>query len=165
MGIFIFAGSLTEEDIQHLEAAEDLRPPEEVLGLTPEELRQLTTEDVSYLMEKAKARKTTPPVFINRKKIEWKSVDINERDGSRSIFYADRDQVMELPAYTCVHGNVRIVPAGPAVWKKTEAFPHHLYCPVCHHTFVPNAEWIRIYNIPTKFCPNCGTAMREVRKK
>ena len=46
-------------------------------------------------------------------------------------------------------------------WKETEAFPHWLYCDQCYKRIVPNSEWIKEYNIPTNFCPNCGADMRK----
>lgn len=46
-------------------------------------------------------------------------------------------------------------------WKCTDAYPHWCYCANCYKKFVPNVEWIELYNIPTKYCPNCGAIMDE----
>ena len=54
------------------------------------------------------------------------------------------------------------VDAAPVVhghWKQTDAYPHWLYCMNCYKKFVPNVEWIELYNIPTNYCPNCGAKM------
>lgn len=47
-------------------------------------------------------------------------------------------------------------------WMQTDALPHHVYCSVCHKTYIPNSEW-RIWEngeLPRDFCPNCGADMR-----
>ena len=49
-------------------------------------------------------------------------------------------------------------------WIQTDALPHHVYCSVCHKTYIPNSEW-RIWEngeLPRDFCPNCGADMRGV---
>lgn len=44
-------------------------------------------------------------------------------------------------------------------WKYTEAHPHWMFCDQCFKRIVPNKEWIKEYNIPTNYCPNCGARM------
>ena len=50
-------------------------------------------------------------------------------------------------------------PTGLSQWKRTDAYPHRLYCLNCYKSIVPNVEWIATYGIPTNFCPNCGAKM------
>ena len=51
-------------------------------------------------------------------------------------------------------------------WKKTDAFPHRVYCSVCYKTYVPSDEWAiwenseGLHKVPRNFCPNCGADMR-----
>ena len=47
-------------------------------------------------------------------------------------------------------------------WMQTDAFPHHVYCSVCHKTYIPNSKWSIWKNgeLPREFCPNCGADMR-----
>ena len=48
-------------------------------------------------------------------------------------------------------------------WLRTDAFPHRIYCSVCYKTYVPNDRW-QIWvddELPRKYCPNCGSRMRE----
>lgn len=44
-------------------------------------------------------------------------------------------------------------------WRKTQAYPHWLCCSECDKRFIPNIEWIKCYDIPTNYCPNCGAKM------
>lgn len=46
-------------------------------------------------------------------------------------------------------------------WDYTDAYPHWVCCDKCHKRFIPNKEWIKAYNIPTNYCPNCGCRMVE----
>ena len=161
MAVFIFSGSLTKEDLAHLEedggAAKFWNPGEE-LGIPPHVLQHLTAQDIDYLREEARKK---PPVFIDRNKINWELVDDVDHDGIHTRTCAEKKQIMELPAYACFCADVR--PLAFADWKKTDAFPHWAYCSSCYKRLVPNTEWIRIYNIPTKYCPNCGATMRNPR--
>ena len=50
-------------------------------------------------------------------------------------------------------------------WMTTDAFPHHVYCSVCHKTYIPNDNW-QIWQdhcndggLPRNYCPNCGAKM------
>lgn len=47
-------------------------------------------------------------------------------------------------------------------WDYTDAYPHWVCCDKCKKRFIPNREWIKAYNIPTNYCPNCGAKMEEV---
>lgn len=46
-------------------------------------------------------------------------------------------------------------------WQITEAYPHNVYCSVCHKKFAQThwAVW-EDGSLPRNFCPNCGTDMR-----
>ena len=44
-------------------------------------------------------------------------------------------------------------------WMTTDAYPHHLYCSVCYKTYAKNAKWVNELDLPTNYCPNCGTHM------
>ena len=44
-------------------------------------------------------------------------------------------------------------------WHISDASPHRVNCDRCHKRLVPNVEWIKLYSIPTNFCPNCGRRM------
>ena len=50
---------------------------------------------------------------------------------------------------------------GVGEWKKTDAFPHRVYCSNCFKTIVPNEEnafWCEGI-MPRNYCPNCGAKM------
>lgn len=44
-------------------------------------------------------------------------------------------------------------------WMTTDAYPHHLYCSVCYKTYAKNAKWVNELDLPTNYCPNCGSRM------
>lgn len=54
-----------------------------------------------------------------------------------------------------------VAPVVHARWRYTDAYPHQVWCPNCNRKFLPNMEWIGIYNIPTNYCPCCGAIMDE----
>ena len=54
-----------------------------------------------------------------------------------------------------------VAPVVHARWHYTDAYPHWVWCPNCNRKFLPNMEWIGIYNIPTNYCPCCGAKMDE----
>ena len=54
-----------------------------------------------------------------------------------------------------------VAPTIYARWHYTDAYPHGVYCSNCNRKFLPNMEWIVIYNIPTNYCPCCGAKMDE----
>lgn len=51
-------------------------------------------------------------------------------------------------------------------WEITEAYPHNVYCSVCHKRFAQThwAVW-EDGSLPRAYCPNCGAQMdaREAR--
>ena len=52
--------------------------------------------------------------------------------------------------------------AGPVVhgaWLVTDAYPHRLYCSVCHQTALPNAEYLEHWGITFEACPHCRAVM------
>lgn len=43
-------------------------------------------------------------------------------------------------------------------WQITDAYPHNVYCSVCHKRFA-QTHW-KVWedgSLPRKFCPNCGS--------
>ena len=44
-------------------------------------------------------------------------------------------------------------------WMRTDAYPHRRYCSVCFATFIRNDEFLKLDDIPHKYCPNCGAYM------
>ena len=50
---------------------------------------------------------------------------------------------------------------GVGEWKKTDAFPHRVYCSNCFKTIVPNEEYAFWCEgiMPRNYCPNCGAKM------
>ena len=64
-----------------------------------------------------------------------------------------------------IMAEVHYMPAADVVevrhgrWLTTDAYPHHLYCSVCYKTYAKNAKWVNELDLPTNYCPNCGTRM------
>jgi len=58
-----------------------------------------------------------------------------------------------------IHRQPTIDPVKHGRWRYTEAHPHWMFCDQCFKRIVPNKEWIKEYNIPTNYCPNCGARM------
>ena len=50
-------------------------------------------------------------------------------------------------------------------WLTTDAYPHHLYCSVCYKTYAKNAKWVNELDLPTNYCPNCGSRMDKVMER
>lgn len=48
-------------------------------------------------------------------------------------------------------------------WKRTDAYPHKVYCSECYATLVPNDEWLELYKLSSNYCPNCGAKMDEAK--
>lgn len=95
--------------------------------------------------------------YIDRNLIEWYGCEYSSSCEKLECSGCDHaecvhSQVMQIPP-------TDITPVVHAKWMKTDAFPHWLYCRECHKRFVPNAEMIQEYNIPTNYCPNCGARM------
>lgn len=47
-------------------------------------------------------------------------------------------------------------------WQITDAYPHNIYCSVCHKKFAQThwAVW-EDGSLPRAYCPNCGAKMEE----
>lgn len=70
----------------------------------------------------------------------------------KEVFFAAADMIEKLPA----------LDAKPVIygkWSRTDAYPHHVYCSICYKTFVTNEEFLKRYEIPNNYCPNCGAKM------
>lgn len=163
MAVFIFVGDLTEEDIEHLArdgGAEKNYDLAAELGVSAEVLKHLTAEDIEDLRKKERGK---PPVFIDRNKIRWTLVDDVDHDGIHTRICAEKEQVEALPVFAGVRADIK--PIVYADWKLTDELPRRPYCSACYRQLVPNLEWIRIYDIPTKFCPSCGATMRKELRK
>ena len=53
-----------------------------------------------------------------------------------------------------------IYPLQHGRWKRTDAYPHRIYCSVCYSTYAQE-QW-RVWvdgSLPRLFCPNCGAKM------
>ena len=60
--------------------------------------------------------------------------------------------------------NVKPVEYG--YWQITEAFPHNIYCSVCHKRYAQE-HW-QIWedgSLPRNYCPHCGAHMSEEIKQ
>ena len=44
-------------------------------------------------------------------------------------------------------------------WRRTEAYPHKIYCSECYATFIRNDEFLHLEDIPHNYCPCCGVRM------
>jgi hypothetical protein len=56
------------------------------------------------------------------------------------------------------------IDAAPVVrgeWLVTDAYPHRVYCSLCHKTNVPNEEYLFERNEYPKFCMWCGAKMED----
>lgn len=73
----------------------------------------------------------------------------------KSVLFAAADMIEKLPA-------LYAKPVIYGKWLRTDAYPHHVYCSMCYKTFVTNEEFLKRYEIPNNFCPNCGAKMSEV---
>ena len=58
-----------------------------------------------------------------------------------------------------------VAPVRHGRWCTTDAFPHRVYCSVCHKTYIPNYHW-QVWQdeygeggLPRDYCPNCGAIM------
>lgn len=78
--------------------------------------------------------------------------------------YEMHDDCDELVARRC-RDALSAVPAADVAevrhgrWMTTDAYPHHLYCSVCYKTYAKNAKWVNELDLPTNYCPNCGSRM------
>jgi hypothetical protein len=53
------------------------------------------------------------------------------------------------------------VPVVRGEWVVTDAYPHRVYCSLCHKTNVPNEESLFERNEYPKFCMWCGAKMED----
>ena len=109
----------------------------------------------------------------------WFIVGIDTPEGSYTYHYENKDfdrfDCVELPCGKHWDGHTEddvtrllSLPTGSpdeargvGEWKKTDAFPHRVYCSNCFKTIVPNEEfafWCEGI-MPRNYCPNCGAKM------
>ena len=74
------------------------------------------------------------------------------QDGIRAGLDIAYCEIRDMPSAEPVRGE----------WLVTEAYPHNVYCSVCHKTYA-QTHWA-IWNdenrpLPRRFCPNCGAKM------
>ena len=93
------------------------------------------------------------PEFLNEQIDDHdKAVYAKGWNACNSAFYG---AIKELP--TVSPDEVR----GVGKWKKTDAFPHRVYCSNCFKTIVPNEEYAFWSEgiMPRNYCPSCGAKM------
>lgn len=56
--------------------------------------------------------------------------------------------------------SAEVEPVKRGKWEITEAYPHNVYCSVCHKRFAQThwAVW-EDGSLPRAYCPNCGAKM------
>lgn len=69
--------------------------------------------------------------------------------------------VKMINRYVHIEGKEYIV-RQEGTWQITDAWPHNVYCSVCHAKFA-QAHWEvwKDGSLPRNYCPNCGADMRE----
>ena len=86
--------------------------------------------------------------------------------------YIDADKLQQV--YKEIHGGKRslLIDTEPTAdvrenvkgeWQITDAYPHNVYCSVCHKKFAQThwAVW-EDGSLPRNYCPNCGADMRPI---
>ena len=82
------------------------------------------------------------------------------KEQQRFLGYLDNDMLnrLEIAVKKLPLANVEKRETGE--WEITEAFPHNVYCSVCHTKFA-QAHWTmwKDGTLPRNYCPNCGARM------
>jgi hypothetical protein len=95
-----------------------------------------------------------------------KGKKMNNAEKFREVFGMFATEVWAMPEDTFLKWlksdtkSASIEPRKKGKWHYTDAYPHWMCCDQCFKKFLPNREWVELYNIPTNFCPNCGADMR-----
>jgi hypothetical protein len=74
-------------------------------------------------------------------------------DGEKYIRVREvRQSLRDMPPFQSEHK------AGK--WEITDAYPHNVYCSVCHKRFA-QTHWVvwQDGSLPREYCPNCGAKM------
>lgn len=69
--------------------------------------------------------------------------------------------VSEVDLVSSINPNVAPVVHGH--WEITDAYPHNVYCSVCHKRYA-QTHW-KVWEdgtLPRNYCPNCNAKMDEV---
>ncbi len=77
------------------------------------------------------------------------------------IIDATKAEKVVIPNEICIEGT-HIILRHEGHWEITEAWPHNVYCSVCHTKFAQTHwEVWKDGSLPRNYCPNCGADMRE----
>ena len=77
------------------------------------------------------------------------------------IIDATKAEKVIIPNEICIEGT-HIILRHEGVWQITDAWPHNVYCSVCHAKFAQTHwEVWKDGSLPRNYCPNCGADMRE----
>ena len=83
----------------------------------------------------------------------------DEHEDDYGYLHGDWEEFIDNAPTADVRENVR------GEWQITDAYPHNIYCSVCHKRFAQThwAVW-EDGSLPRNFCPNCGADMRGDKK-
>ena len=106
--------------------------------------------------------------FIKRQR-EHYCADCERRKGLKNGKWKTLYDIGDAPCRACgvddALDDLELFPAAdvkPVVrgkWRRTDAYPHRLYCSACFRSYLPNDEILQMYRIPMNYCPNCGARM------
>ena len=115
------------------------------------------TNDFQRLTQVINAVRSAPVVDVVStrilEQIRWERDVAIEQLESYGVGFAEEADVVKVK-----HGK----------WLRTDAYPHRIYCSVCHKTYVTNEEVIQgrsweypAYCTEAEWCPHCGAKMDE----
>ena len=81
-------------------------------------------------------------------------IEIDMSGQSYDVYLIAKQAVANAPT-------VDAVPVVRGEWLVTDAYPHRVYCSLCHKTNVPNEESLFERNEYPKFCMWCGARMED----
>lgn len=77
------------------------------------------------------------------------------------IIDAAKAEKVVIPNEICIEGT-HIILRHEGTWQISNAWPHNVYCSVCHAKFA-QTQW-KVWkdgSLPRAFCPSCGARMDE----